>query len=309
MLLPVTNDRTIPTGAGPTTSSRATSSSSADHPRRRGADRPSPFRHSPQGGPSPQARGRRGVDGALGLAQRTIPAGAGPTGRPGRPPPCTTDHPRRRGVDYSGKDYGGKTSGPSPQARGRRRPTPIMGIRCRTIPAGAGPTAQRRPSRQSPPDHPRRRGADGTANASVRLITGPSPQARGRRHGATPAWPPPGTIPADAGPTGRRGDRRRAPEDHPRRRGADVPSSCGTSSRLGPSPQARGRRADRPRHRRHRHRAGPSPQARGRRDDRDRDRAGTRTIPAGAGPTWTGRNGPLWREDHPRRRGADIPSA
>src|SRR5690606_35931101 len=91
-------------------------------------------------GPSPRARGRRGSAAVLDLPFGTIPACAGPTGPRSAQKSPDSDHPRVRGADDVHPWRDGFGGGPSPRARGRRRPGRASARAAGTIPACAGPT-------------------------------------------------------------------------------------------------------------------------------------------------------------------------
>ena len=92
---------------------------------------------------SPRARGRRGLRENRGSTPGTIPACAGPTARPEHHPHPDGDYPGVRGADLWVIDPKGGMEGLSPRARGR----PVTSVHAlggdRTIPACAGPTADR----------------------------------------------------------------------------------------------------------------------------------------------------------------------
>ncbi len=183
--------RTIPTCAGPTTTTRTETRTGRNHPRVRGADARHRV-HARRGEePSPRARGRPWVSHAEATAARTIPACAGPTAASRHGPGPTdrdrgaarsaTNHPRVRGADRAG-------SGLPPPGPG-------------TIPACAGPTSGALGEGAEQANHPRVRGAD-WPNANGPAARGePSPRARGRPAAVRRGRCVRGTIPACAGPT------------------------------------------------------------------------------------------------------------
>ena len=148
-----------------------------------------------------------------------IPARAGFTPRARRHPGGRADHPRSRGVYETTGALPAATGGSSPLARGLRRPESRGRRRAGIIPARAGFTCARPPSRGSAWDHPRSRGVYVHCGRAVRATSGSSPLARG--------LPPPfarriahaGIIPARAGFTRGPPGPGRVEGDHPRSRG------------------------------------------------------------------------------------------
>ena len=197
----------------------------ADHPRVRGADSGwGPGRRAVLG-PSPRARGRPEGRPRRHVTGGTIPACAGPTPRYEWRVFLSADHPRVRGADNPTSPGTRTRMGPSPRARGRHTPIPVM------------------PDHAM--DHPRVRGADKNDNETSGLNKGPSPRARGRRRAGAAHGRWSGTIPACAGPTGAGSARPGITGDHPRVRGADDGSARTAAFSAGPSPRARGRRRGR----------------------------------------------------------------
>ncbi|ESP95692.1 hypothetical protein B591_30863 (plasmid) [Streptomyces sp. GBA 94-10 4N24] len=132
--------RSIPAGAGPTVAAASTRSDTAEHPRGCGADITPNMTQCAGTGASPRVRGRRARTGGHGHHQRSIPAGAGPTGTPTARPSPTREHPRGCGADPPPADDASPTPGASPRVRGRRPPAQDPGGGGGSIPAGAGPT-------------------------------------------------------------------------------------------------------------------------------------------------------------------------
>ena len=235
----------IPASAGNPQPGRAGRPRRRVHPRERGE---SPRRRRVSGlpaGPSPRARGIRAVAVAASRDQGSIPASAGnpPAGRPGRK--YSRVHPRERGESPSSGATWASSAGPSPRARGIRRPAGECRTRVRSIPASAGNPPGGRRTPWPPPVHPRERGESIAAITSVVSGLGPSPRARGIlrrqehadvRHGSIPAsagnpWSAPRTPP----PSG----------VHPRERGESRAQVAPVELLQGPSPRARGIRRGR----------------------------------------------------------------
>ena len=131
-----------------------------------------------------------------------IPARAGFTGEPGRPPPASRDHPRSRGVYTRFWDDSRIEVGSSPLARGLRAPSDDARQGLGIIPARAGFTV--RVCVRSPmwTDHPRSRGVYHRRVSAAALMTGSSPLARGLRKSSVGVTHRRGIIPARAGFTG-----------------------------------------------------------------------------------------------------------
>ena len=210
----------IPARAGFTGSERQRSGVVRDHPRSRGVY----FRASPSStaltGSSPLARGLRPQRDGIVLRSRIIPARAGFTVIEFADGVADRDHPRSRGVyeaPYCARMY---ISGSSPLARGL--PTRHTGFSTLIwiIPARAGFTIRRLPTRTH------RRGS--------------SPLARGLR---SKVIRPPlcvGIIPARAGFTESHAHFVIAARDHPRSRGVYRRADRRAHVRPGSSPLARG---------------------------------------------------------------------
>ncbi len=172
-------------------------------------------------GPSPLTRGRPAAPASPPAPRGSIPAHAGP------PVGVTPTrwrawvHPRSRGAARDGLPLPRFGWGPSPLTRGRPPWPTWRRLRCRSIPAHAGPPCWK--ALPTPPTrvHPRSRGA---------ALADHDP---GQQIG--------GSIPAHAGPpwsgTGTTGRHR----VHPRSRGAAPRGLMRWCLSLGPSPLTRGR--------------------------------------------------------------------
>ncbi len=169
----------IPARAGFTASRRPGSQARRDHPRSRGVYHRRGGLFLPMGGSSPLARGLRLPVGQGQDGLRIIPARAGFTSssRPvTRPSP---DHPRSRGVYGQTLIIAGATTGSSPLARGLPPGGSSQLSRARIIPARAGFTTCRVPTRSRRWDHPRSRGVYLSSEELIRRGGGSSPLARG----------------------------------------------------------------------------------------------------------------------------------
>ncbi len=137
---PLGGGGSTPAGAGPTTPTPAGPGSTAEHPRRRGADCAPTTPASLIRGAPPQARGRLRAPGSAAIRSRSTPAGAGPTCPRRRRSSTRAEHPRRRGADPEGMSWKQGDTGAPPQARGRPTAWAPFVLPQRSTPAGAGPT-------------------------------------------------------------------------------------------------------------------------------------------------------------------------
>ena len=176
------------------------------------------------------------------------------------------DHPRSRGVYCLRFALRAAIMGSSPLARGLLRSRGAGVARRRIIPARAGFTYARTPTRPQSADHPRSRGVYSgldvyfhnlrdhprsrgvywTFRCNSAILQGSSPLARGLRAPAGGRGGRSGIIPARAGFTPGWPSRRNSSEDHPRSRGvydAAEAARCGCG---GSSPLARGLLRSRP---------------------------------------------------------------
>ena len=171
-----------------------------------------------------------------------IPADAGQTAISWAMACCMRAHPRRCGADVASVVAYGVARGSSPQMRGRRQTASATPPGTGLIPADAGQTRRRRTPGLASRAHPRRCGADIFADDAGVILSGSSPQVRGRRW----RWPRWAwlfrLIPAGAGQTNGVKNREGHFRAHPRRCGADSANSATSSASSGSSPQVRGRR-------------------------------------------------------------------
>ena len=129
-----------------------------DHPRSRGVYGIITNLQDNPAGSSPLARGLRRDVRKRHRLNRIIPARAGFTSlRSGRMLP-PRDHPRSRGVYYSGPERCTRGEGSSPLARGLPWADSTWGCSTGIIPARAGFTTNASESSQGSQDHPRSRG-------------------------------------------------------------------------------------------------------------------------------------------------------
>ena len=170
-----------------------------DHPRSRGVYSPDASPRRTPRGSSPLARGLLFLFIVSILRVRIIPARAGftPSWRPLRR--GSRDHPRSRGVYYSGSVPKRTMCGSSPLARG----LPLRQAAARDqdgiIPARAGFTQLPPGGRDGPGDHPRSRGVYTETVSPRDGEAGSSPLARGLLGACNPERALNGIIPARAG--------------------------------------------------------------------------------------------------------------
>ena len=192
---------TIPARAGETVDLACTGSRWRDHPRSRGGNLLAGLGLDLGAGPSPLARGKHDEEANGGLLIRTIPARAGETALPPRCISLRWDHPRSRGGNLDRIPGAVAAKGPSPLARGKRRPSSRARATAGTIPARAGETAPEDANGQHLRDHPRSRGGNHHHGQRSGAVRGPSPLARGKLNGNSVGQADVGTIPARAGET------------------------------------------------------------------------------------------------------------
>ena len=133
----------IPANAGETRYGRVAVNLPRVYPRERGGDiAVSPLAPTVQG-LSPRTRGRlaRATEGDV--AERSIPANAGETGRASRRATATRVYPRERGGDALMVGIASRLAGLSPRTRGRPRRTARRCPTAGSIPANAGETPPR----------------------------------------------------------------------------------------------------------------------------------------------------------------------
>ncbi len=174
---------TIPACAGSTSKGIVFWLIHRDHPRVRGEHNQRAVSGASPWGPSPRARGAPRVEGHLGLAAGTIPACAGSTGDRSTVSVRRRDHPRVRGEHTVRATISSPSLGPSPRARGARFCGVGEQVGTGTIPACAGSTRAGCARAGRGWDHPRVRGEHLERFRGVVHVPGPSPRARGARHG------------------------------------------------------------------------------------------------------------------------------
>ena len=152
----------------------------------------------------------------------------------------------------------------------------------RIIPAHAGQTLIASESSAMATDHPRACGANVFDSNGVAFAVGSSPRMRGKPCRPCRTRPRRRIIPAHAGQTDRRLQRRNHPPDHPRACGANEPVDGGWQIHDGSSPRMRGKLLR-----------------------QIRAMSDTRIIPAHAGQTRISSAFASSSSDHPRACGAN----
>ena len=176
---PSRRGRIIPARAGFTLHVVGRGVADWDHPRSRGVYHFDTASKSADEGSSPLARGLRRRAATTRATWRIIPARAGFTRRPARPPSPRPDHPRSRGVYPHRSGHGDTRPGSSPLARGLPRSTTDIQLDPRIIPARAGFTWDDPRMLPASSDHPRSRGVYRSNQADTQIDGGSSPLARG----------------------------------------------------------------------------------------------------------------------------------
>ena len=235
-------DGIIPARAGFTFKPGGLTAAQRDHPRSRGVYSSPQDPTSPHTGSSPLARGLLTHPLERTLRARIIPARAGFTtvwfeiNRP------VGDHPRSRGVYYSGQGANARAGGSSPLARGLLLVYGGFGDFSGIIPARAGFTAAGVSRPRLIRDHPRSRGVYPPAIWGGGRSEGSSPLARGLRGLRSGGRFRARIIPARAGFTAYLSGTGSGIEDHPRSRGVYRYDTAVPMIRNGSSPLARGLR-------------------------------------------------------------------
>ena len=211
--------RIIPARAGFTLAGAGIMRRSPDHPRSRGVYALQCAAYARADGSSPLARGLLDAVGVECLPGGIIPARAGFTAPLDHGLRRTKDHPRSRGVYRKRGAASAAPSGSSPLARGLlgdfRDGMRWGGI----IPARAGFTIRRLPTRTHRRDHPRSRGVYPACRTRSPSPPGSSPLARGLLALVIVVAAVARIIPARAGFTSPNALVRRESRDHPRSRG------------------------------------------------------------------------------------------
>ena len=221
-LNPGSRSRIIPAHAGNTIRRGVVGTGEADHPRACGEHL--------RVGPAVLSKGR------------IIPAHAGNTC--GVTSWCrhTADHPRACGEHVKISSTALGMPGSSPRMRGTHSFVLPQRGPGRIIPAHAGNTRRKSPTRRARSDHPRACGEHRHLGKTYPLAGGSSPRMRGTRHQHQGRTNPTRIIPAHAGNTSPQAVGFRCCSDHPRACGEHAARVCRELSWAGSSPRMRGTR-------------------------------------------------------------------
>ena len=211
--------RLIPAHAGKTMGSSPNRCSSGAHPRSRGENNRIACGLLTICGSSPLTRGKLPDSEGWTPIIRLIPAHAGKTSASRRPASFGWAHPRSRGENRLPGERRRMSYGSSPLTRGKRQSpaseADLMGL----IPAHAGKTVPREPTRRPCAAHPRSRGENLSLRIGNSVIDGSSPLTRGKLVLVGEFVELHGLIPAHAGKTQRVAASLQGPGAHPRSRG------------------------------------------------------------------------------------------
>ena len=199
----------IPAGAGRRPTACPTSPTLGDHPRGCGEKRRQAGRAPHHQGSSPRVRGEEDLIAIRGKATWIIPAGAGRSDGEGSVGADVGDHPRGCGEKLLLGFLRRLDLGSSPRVRGEAFCHAPLRVKKGIIPAGAGRRmpCPRKAGRGQ--DHPRGCGEKRMAARRRRAAAGSSPRVRGEGKAFLASQFNGGIIPAGAGRSRRRRDRRR----------------------------------------------------------------------------------------------------
>ena len=175
--------------------------------------------HRKFSGTSPRARGKRCRAWIECNSIRNIPACAGKTRCRGGVLLPRQEHPRVRGENEWLTPHLPSRGGTSPRARGKPSIFEPRVKKARNIPACAGKTNTVYNNGIRKAEHPRVRGENSWVAFPQFNACGTSPRARGKLRAIGFRHIPRRNIPACAGKTVARGNRRRGGSEHPRVRG------------------------------------------------------------------------------------------
>ena len=171
----------IPAHAGKTRCPTSRFSPRRAHPRSRGENTQiRPSMTSPTGS-SPLTRGKRDGWPVQSVVDGLIPAHAGKTQASARVALTVRAHPRSRGENARFILPASSAGGSSPLTRGKHAPTSPSSAHHRLIPAHAGKTRSRKPSKTILRAHPRSRGENSEGFGDVLEGEGSSPLTRGKQ--------------------------------------------------------------------------------------------------------------------------------
>ena len=231
----------IPAHAGKTGSRPVSSGSMGAHPRSRGENASCASTSPPILGSSPLTRGKHTSGREDPWRRGLIPAHAGKTPDGQRYRMRSEAHPRSRGENLIGVAADLSAQGSSPLTRGKQDEHRRVALGGGLIPAHAGKTPTKRPSRSSARAHPRSRGENTQAAGSCPTPAGSSPLTRGKPALGGLSGLSAGLIPAHAGKTSS-ADPSATTTAHPRSRGENVIGQLLSAVGEGSSPLTRGKR-------------------------------------------------------------------
>ena len=172
--------RLIPAHAGKTTRVRPITYGPPAHPRSRGENEINKAAREHAAGSSPLTRGKPQQAALAVHALRLIPAHAGKTSSPTAHATRSTAHPRSRGENQAYFPIQDTNAGSSPLTRGKLHARDQGPCHPGLIPAHAGKTPRRPPTRPPPAAHPRSRGENRRSRPSHLRRRGSSPLTRGK---------------------------------------------------------------------------------------------------------------------------------
>ena len=232
----------IPARAGKTVTHRYPLPTARAHPRSRGENNSARSDARGIAGSSPLTRGKLQLAEDAANMGGLIPAHAGKTHWPLTVPQTAWAHPRSRGENPELDRQGQRRRGSSPLTRGKPYKLTARIDKERLIPAHAGKTYAARPGERGRQAHPRSRGENSTASASLWQLLGSSPLTRGKRTKQGAQLLIFGLIPAHAGKTVKMLTMRSATGAHPRSRGENIRGPRPRNPDRGSSPLTRGKR-------------------------------------------------------------------
>ena len=170
-----------------------------------------------------------------------IPARAGKTLQPARCAYPASAHPRAGGENIQGFINGIRSMGSSPRGRGKRVSLKSSRPRRRLIPARAGKTRSAAESRLRRAAHPRAGGENRPLTPRASALAGSSPRGRGKLRARDLQSGVRRLIPARAGKTPARQERRASARAHPRAGGENDDLMTKIWPEEGSSPRGRGK--------------------------------------------------------------------
>ena len=232
--------RFIPACAGNSSCGCATGGASSVHPRVCGELIRAGIGMTPNVGSSPRVRGTLNRPPCRAVTNRFIPACAGNSLLAAVEARLVTVHPRVCGELSAHASFRRHMAGSSPRVRGTPTSTTRMGSRCRFIPACAGNSRPRRPSRRGRPVHPRVCGELPRERKARGALVGSSPRVRGTRRHADAGPDSLRFIPACAGNSQLPPSKLSTMSVHPRVCGELRARGLRAAAGLGSSPRVRG---------------------------------------------------------------------